>query len=71
MQIMPPRCYLNDRKCKYFNGFILTKNGRSGKVVCKAFPEGIPEIIAYGKDLHNKVIDGQIGNFVFEQETSK
>lgn len=34
---------------------------------CKAFPEGIPDDIANGERLHDKVEPNQVGDFVFEE----
>jgi len=60
-----PNCYI--RKCKYWYGFVKTKDSRI-ITVCLVFPKGIPDDIAYGEDKHEKVIDGQVGNFVYEKE---
>ena len=46
--------------CKWFNAF---------GVGCKAFPEGIPLEITEGEIEHNEVIDGQVGDFVYTEET--
>jgi hypothetical protein len=39
------------------------------EMVCKAFPEEIPDEILLGENDHSKRFDGQEGNFVFEQDT--
>ena len=46
--------------CKWFDAF---------GVGCKAFPEGIPLEITEGEIEHNEVIDGQVGNYVYKEET--
>lgn len=47
-------------KCKWFNSF---------GIGCKAFPEGIPLEITEGEIEHNEVIDGQVGDYVYTEET--
>jgi len=47
-----PKCLV----CKYY-----LKNFK-----CSAFPKLIPEEIASGKRAHNKIVEGQKGDFVFE-----
>lgn len=34
---------------------------------CRAFPAGIPYEIASGQKIHDKVIKGQTGEYVFEK----
>ena len=46
--------------CKWFDTF---------GVGCKAFPEGIPLEITEGEIEHNEVIDGQVGDYVYTEET--
>ena len=38
---------------------------------CKAFPDGIPEIILNGEDNHTEPLKGQTGNYVFEELKDK
>lgn len=46
-KVLPiPRCFT--RECKHF--FAEEQNGK--KLVCTAFPKGIPHSIAYGKNDH-------------------
>lgn len=66
----PPRCYDDGRYCKHFQGFVEDETGKD-LVVCLAFPEGIPDSIAYGDDKHEKVVVGQVGVYVFEQEYAR
>lgn len=42
-------------KCKWF----------FGSTSCMAFPNGIPDEIMHGENLHTDVINGQNGDFVF------
>jgi hypothetical protein len=59
-----PTCYI--RGCTHYLG-VLQPDGTEDTEVnyCKAFPNGIPRDIAYGKNLHGAVVEGQIGNYVF------
>jgi hypothetical protein len=41
------------------------------KMTCGAYPDGIPEDIRTGEVVHNKVLEGQKGNFVFEPKTNE
>ena len=60
-----PNCY--KRKCKHFRGVIQPDGTEiTEKVACDAFPEGIPDSIAYGDKKHLKPIKGQKNNIVFE-----
>ncbi len=56
--------------CKHFNGINLIFIGsgieEDAVVCCKAFPEKIPEMFSEDGGKHTKVIDGQVGDFVFE-----
>jgi hypothetical protein len=65
--IAEPKCY--SRGCQHFMG-VSRPDGTeaSERAVCKAFPDGIPDEIAYGDDLHTKVKDGQVGQYVFAFE---
>jgi hypothetical protein len=40
---------------------------RLDNIYCVAFPEGIPLEVLSGKIIHNKIIPGQEGNYIFEQ----
>jgi hypothetical protein len=57
-----PQCFA--RNCKHFLG-VVQKEGddfeRTEKVVCAAFPRGIPDDIAYGDELHLQPISGDHG----------
>jgi hypothetical protein len=34
---------------------------------CKAFPDGVPMEYSEGIKIHNKIIKGQVGTFIFEE----
>ncbi len=62
-----PRCY--QRKCKNFIGPVWMGGGEETENnICKAFPEGIPNEIAYGRNLHLKPHPDQDNDIVFEKE---
>ena len=61
-----PKCWT--RNCKHFLGVTQPDGTEETEVVyCKAFPDGIPEEIAYGDDPHDKILLGQTGRFVYEE----
>lgn len=61
-----PNCY--KRECKHFTGVKQdNEEEESERVVCKAFPDGIPEEIAYGNHQHKKPSFGQKNNVVYEK----
>lgn len=63
--ILIPKCF--ERKCKWFFGVTQPDNTELSEVVtCLAFPEGIPEDIAFGDNKHEKVQEGQVGSFIYE-----
>lgn len=46
-----PRCF--ERRCRHLIGVVQTSERESTeRVACRAFPDGIPDKIAYGDDLH-------------------
>jgi hypothetical protein len=59
--IAEPKCYT--RKCANFIGVKNFSEDVEGdeRVICKAFPEGIPDEIAYGKNKHTKPFEGDNG----------
>jgi hypothetical protein len=66
--LMTPRCY--ERRCKHFQGVRQENEQEVGEVViCAAFPDGIPDTIAYGADLHVTPRSGQGNDIVYEQGT--
>ncbi len=65
--IKEPQCYR--RKCAYFSGVRrLGEQEETEVVYCVAFPDGIPNEIAYGNNLHTKPLKDQPNNIVFEKE---
>lgn len=62
-----PKCFT--RRCKYFQG-VAQPGGTemSERVICFAFPDGIPGNIAYGDNLHLEPVEGQGNDIVYEQE---
>ena len=63
--ILEPKCKM--RGCIHFIG-VSQPNGTetTERVVCKAFPRGIPNQIAYGNNLHLKKYKGQDNSIIFE-----
>lgn len=62
-----PNCY--ERNCKWFIGAKQDEDGEvSERVVCQAYPDKIPDRIAYGDDPHDEVQDDQVGSYVFERD---
>jgi len=62
MRIMAePNCYT--RRCRHFLGVRQDVEGdeTTEKVVCRAYPLGIPDAIAYGKNPHTKPYPGDGG----------
>ncbi len=61
MIIEKPKCW--ERECKHFIGIkeLDSKDPFSLVPVCKAFPDGIPEEIAYGDNLHLESFPGDRG----------
>ena len=53
--ILPPNCFNDERQC----GRYLKWDGKQH--ICAAFPYGVPEEIAYGKNLHVKPYKGDKG----------
>lgn len=61
-----PTCYT--RQCKHFLGVKNDGDETTERNFCKAFPDGIPDEIAYGKNLHAKKISGQKNSIIFEKK---
>jgi len=64
--ITPPKCF--DRGCVHYLG-IWQPDGTelTERPVCLAFPEEIPDEIAYGPDKHTSVAPDQKGTLVFKK----
>jgi len=64
--IETPKCYL--RKCKHFLGIKQDKNKEiTERPYCEAYPDGIPDDIAYGNDKHLEIRKDQKNDIVFEK----
>lgn len=61
-----PKCYTRD--CKHFIGVEGGCCEDHEYVVCEAFPEGIPDEIAYGNNEHLIPFKGQTNKIVYEKE---
>ena len=63
--LLEPNCV--KRNCGHYAGVDQPDGTESSeRHVCLAFPNGIPERIAYGPDLHRVIADDQVGQVVFE-----
>ena len=61
-----PNCW--KRKCKNYTGVIQPDGTEMSETnACKAFPTGIPNVIAYGENLHLEPFEGDNG-IQFEKE---
>lgn len=59
-----PQCF--KRRCKHFEDVNQPDGTELTEVnVCKAFPNGIPDKIAYGSNKHLKPIQGQGNEVVY------
>lgn len=68
--IPTPNCYL--RKCKHYIGVDQPDGTESTeRVVCSAYPEGIPLDIAQGDDPHYDVRADQNNNIIYEPDTDE
>ena len=58
--ILEPECF--KRNCRHFLGVKSYGPGESDqRVTCRAFPDGIPEEIAYGKNKHTQPFEATVG----------
>jgi len=57
--IMEPNCF--KRSCKYFLGVKNDGDESTERVYCTAFPDKIPDAIAYGDNPHRKPYPGDHG----------
>ena len=61
-----PKCWI--RKCRHFVGVKQdNEDEETERIVCKAFPDGIPEKIAYGTNQHEKPLPDQENDIVYEK----
>ena len=65
--IEEPKCYT--RKCKHFLGVKSDGLEINERVYCVAFPNRIPDEIAYGRNKHNEPFKGDHG-VLYEREKS-
>ena len=64
-----PKCF--SRRCIHFTGAIQPDGTElTERVVCSAYPNGIPDEIQNGSDLHLKVRQDQDTDIVFERQQS-
>ena len=64
--IAEPKCFI--RNCKNYIGVDQPDGTElTEKVICSAFPEGIPNGIAYGNNKHLVPYQGQTNSIVFEE----
>jgi len=69
MSLPEPKCF--SRKCRHYRGVLWLGDEESTEVnVCAAFPEGIPDEIAYGENPHTKPFQGDNG-IQFEKKKIK
>jgi hypothetical protein len=65
--IPEPNC--DKRKCIHYLGVIQPDGTElTEKVACRAFPNGIPSEIAYGRNKHLTVHPDQDNDIVYERE---
>lgn len=63
--ILTPKCH--ERKCIHFLGVEQSDGTEQTEVVvCEAYPNGIPDDIAYGSEKHLQVRGDQDNEIVFE-----
>lgn len=67
--IIMPKCY--DRNCKHFIGIKSDKGELNERPYCPAYPDGIPDSIADGDDLHLEVRSDQDNKIVFEKDINQ
>jgi len=62
-----PNCF--KRRCMYYIGVDQPDGTElSERVICEAFPEGIPDEIAYGDNKHDKPLPDQGNDIVYERD---
>lgn len=53
--------------CKH----LVEKITKEGKIICKAFPNGIPDKILDGRVIHDRIVGGQKGKYIYEPKSEK
>lgn len=65
--LQEPNCSI--RMCKHLLGIKQDdEQEETERNICAAFPDGIPDEIAYGENLHLIPLEGQGNNIVYERE---
>jgi len=66
--ITTPNCF--KRNCKYYQG-VEQPDGTelTERCVCAAYPDGIPDTIVLGQDLHNTIRSDQDNEIVYERRS--
>ena len=59
-----PEC--SKRNCIHYQGILQDAGEESERPVCSAFPNGIPDEIAYGDNKHTEPVDGQDNEITYE-----
>lgn len=71
-QLPRPNCHI--RRCAHFEGvkdFATEQNKLpEHRVICEAFPEGIPDEISYGSNRHLVPLPDQGNTIVYEKDGS-
>lgn len=65
--LLEPKC--SERDCRHFQGvrYLRPDEGELSEVnYCDAFPDGIPDEIAYGNNKHLKPLPSQLNEIVYE-----
>lgn len=57
--LLEPRC--SERNCIHFQGVRNDGDESTERVFCVAFPDRIPNKIAYGKNKHTRAVKGDHG----------
>ena len=61
-----PKCWT--RKCRHYLGIIQPDGTEATEVNnCEAFPDGIPNEIAYGDNKHLEVFPNQKNDIIYEE----
>ena len=64
---MLAQSWCSKRGCIHYLGVKQDQESEMGeRNICKAYPDGIPDEIAYGEFPHDEVYPGQNGDFIFQ-----
>lgn len=65
-----PRCHT--RKCIHLQGIRQDDmDERTERPYCSAFPNGIPDEISYGENLHTSHFSGQVRGFLYTKRSDQ